>query len=91
MNLDKRNLIIEKGAWAEKQIKDPIFEQVIDDLLKRQFAMFTLSEREDIQGREEIYQLLKGVQAFEAELESLVQDKNHVLKEEKNNNERREE
>jgi hypothetical protein len=85
MNLEERDLIINKGTWAEGLMKQDNYKDCINQLLEEKFAMFTMTESKGTDEREALYWLLRGIQEFERCLEGYVQNKNYLLKEENNN------
>lgn len=72
-------ITIERGLAAASLLSDPTFQSVIKCLGVECFASFTESRPDDTRGREDTYNLYRGLQAIEAELTSRVQAKDEAV------------
>ncbi|MFC0686467.1 hypothetical protein [Novosphingobium clariflavum] len=70
---------IERGLAAASLLSDPTFQSVIQSLAVECFATFTESKPSDRDGREDTYNLYRGLQAIEAELNARVQAKDEAI------------
>jgi len=91
LNLDERDLIITRGTWAQTLVAQDLFQDMINDLCEEKFMQFCMTSSENVEEREALYWLLRGVKEFSRQLATYIQDKDYLLKEEENNNDRREE
>lgn len=90
MNLDERDLIINKGTWAEGLRNDETFQTCIKELLEEKFAQFCYTDSQGADEREALYFVMRGIQEFEGCLNGMVQNMKITLQQEERNNERRE-
>lgn len=71
--------IIERGLAAATLLSDPTFKSVLHTLTVECFASFTESKPSDRDGREDTYNLFRGLQAIEAELLARIQAKDEAV------------
>jgi hypothetical protein len=71
--------IIERGLAAASLLSDPTFQSVLKSLAIECFASFTESSPSDATGREDTYNLYRGLQAIEAELNARVLTKDQAV------------
>lgn len=71
---------IERGLAAARLLSDPTFQSVLKSIGIECFAAFAESNPTDRDGRENTYNLYRGLQAIEAELNARVQAKEEAVK-----------
>jgi len=72
--------IIERGLAAASLLSDPTFTSVVKSIGIECFAAFTESQPGDSDKREHTYNLYRGLQAIEAELNARIQAKEEAVK-----------
>lgn len=71
--------IIERGLAAASLLSDPTFQSVIKSIGVECFASFVESKPSDSDGREHTYNLYRGLQAIEAELNARIHAKEEAV------------
>lgn len=77
MNTDE---IIERGLAASSLLSNLTFQSVLKSIAIECFAQFTESKPSDASAREDTYNLYRGIQAIEAELNSRVQAQEEAVR-----------
>lgn len=67
--------VIERGLAAASLLNDPTFRDVLRSLTVECFAVFTETKPDELNKREDTYNLHRGLQAIEAELNARVHAK----------------
>ena len=62
---------MDKAAWANRLIEDPLFKELINDLKSVEIGKFLASTDDQIDVREAAYARLRVIESIENQLESM--------------------
>jgi hypothetical protein len=63
-----------EGKKAEQLVNNPIYQQAIDGVRAKQYALIESSKGDESQKREDSYNLLRALRALENEIVWIIQD-----------------
>lgn len=62
---------MDKAAWANRLINDPLFKELINDLKSVEIGKFLASQDNDVDARELAYVRWKVIESIENQLQSM--------------------
>jgi hypothetical protein len=62
---------MDKAAWANRLVADPVFKELIDDLKAVEIGKFVASDTNDIEARESAYIRLRVIEDIWNQLDSM--------------------
>lgn len=79
MEIDEKQLIIERGFQAEALLGSETWREVTASLVVQTYDAFTETQPDQVREREEAYWLHRALKAIEYELQARVIDKDRIL------------